>query len=228
MPSTPTPSGRTSPTGGPSWRRSTTRPSGCWAWSKTRCSPRPTMRCAWSPRQMGVGATFRKTPVAVYFGEPGKEADDPYFGGAGPRRTGCVQCGECMIGCRHNAKNRLDLTYLYLAERNGAEVHPLTTVTEVRPTPGGGYTVETVPSGTWRRTQARPSLPRPAGGVRRRLARDPAAAARDARRGGAAANLPATGGAHPHQLRIDRRRDGQVHQDRLHPGCGDHLVVLPG
>ena len=105
--------------------------------------------------ELGVGATFRKTPVGVYFGEPGKEADDPYFGGAGPRRTGCLQCGECMIGCRHNAKNRLDLTYLYLAERNGAEVHPLTTVTEVRPAPGGGYTVETVRSGTWSRASRR-------------------------------------------------------------------------
>ena len=101
--------------------------------------------------ETGVGATFRQTPVGVYFGESGTEADDPYFGGAGPRRTGCLQCGECMIGCRHNAKNRLDLTYLYLAERNGAEVHPLTTVTEVRPMPRGGYTVETVPSGKWRR-----------------------------------------------------------------------------
>ena len=34
---------------------------------------------------MGVGDTFQPTPVGVFFGEPGVEVDDPYFGGAGPR-----------------------------------------------------------------------------------------------------------------------------------------------
>jgi len=77
---------------------------------------------------MGVGHTFHPTPVGVFFGEPGVEVDDPYFGGAGPRRTGCIQCGNCMIGCRYGAKNRLDTNYLYLAEHLGAVVEPLTTV----------------------------------------------------------------------------------------------------
>ncbi len=66
---------------------------------------------------MKVGGTFRLTPVGVYFGEPGREADDPYFGGAGPRRAGCLECGACMTGCRHNAKNTLTKNYLYLAEQ---------------------------------------------------------------------------------------------------------------
>src|SRR5207249_2123492 len=44
-------------------------------------------------------------------------------------------------------KNTLDKNYLHLAEGNGAEVHPLTTVTEVRPLPGGGYEVTTVRTG---------------------------------------------------------------------------------
>ena len=93
--------------------------------------------------EMGAGDTFHPTPVGVFFGEPGVEVDDPYFGGAGPRRTGCIDCGECMTGCRHNAKNTLTKNYLYLAEQAGAEVHPLTTVTSVEPLSGGGYTVET-------------------------------------------------------------------------------------
>ncbi|MEV6282369.1 GMC family oxidoreductase [Kribbella sp. NPDC051770] len=92
---------------------------------------------------LGVGDTFHPTPVGVFFGEPGVEVDDPFFGGAGPRRTGCIDCGECMTGCRHNAKNTLTKNYLYLAEKAGAEVFPMTTVTSVEPLPGGGYAVET-------------------------------------------------------------------------------------
>jgi cholesterol oxidase len=93
--------------------------------------------------EMGVGHTYHHTPVGVFFGEAGKTVDDPYFGGAGPRRTGCIECGNCMIGCRYNAKNRLDLNYLHLAEGLGAVIHPETTVTTVRPMSGGGYAVET-------------------------------------------------------------------------------------
>ncbi len=96
--------------------------------------------------EMGVGDTFRLTPVGVYFGAPGEVAADPYFGGAGPQRRGCLECGECMTGCRHNAKNTLPKNYLFLAEHLGAVVHPLTTVTRVAPRDGGGYDVTTVPT----------------------------------------------------------------------------------
>jgi len=94
---------------------------------------------------MGVGDTFHPTPVGVFFGGPeqpqGSAAADPYFGGAGPARNTCIGCGECMTGCRHNAKNTLVKNYLYLAEQNGATVLPLTTVTRVRPREDGGYDV---------------------------------------------------------------------------------------
>ena len=100
--------------------------------------------------EMGVGDTFHPTPVGVFFGGPehggaeegGVDVEDPFFGGAGPRRTTCRNCGECMTGCRHNAKNTLVKNYLYLAEQLGATVHPLTTVTRVRPLAGGGYRVD--------------------------------------------------------------------------------------
>ena len=72
---------------------------------------------------IGRGETHNKAPVAVYFGTPGVEADDPYFGGVGPRRTGCISCGNCNNGCGHNAKNKLTTNYLYLAEKLGAQVH---------------------------------------------------------------------------------------------------------
>ncbi len=96
---------------------------------------------------MGVGDTFHPTPVGVFFGGPGQtpadEVADPYFGGAGPDRNPCRNCGECMTGCRHNSKNTLVKNYLYLAEQAGAVVHPLTTVTKVRPLEGGGYRIDT-------------------------------------------------------------------------------------
>ena len=105
--------------------------------------------------QFGKADTFRMTPVGVFFGrdgrkEPGQRVPDPFFGGAGPERTGCIECGECMTGCRHGAKNTLTTNYLALAERAGATVHPLTTVTGVRPAPGGGYQVTAVRTGSWR------------------------------------------------------------------------------
>jgi cholesterol oxidase len=110
--------------------------------------------------QMGVADTFRTAPVGVFFGtdgrkQPGVEVDDPYFGGAGPPRRGCLEVGECMVGCRHNAKNTLVKNYLYLAERAGAVVHPQTTAIRVTPRPPGGYTVEGVRSGAWRSNRSR-------------------------------------------------------------------------
>ncbi len=85
----------------------------------------------------GLGAGYRLTDVAVHFGndeEPtGSDSPDPYFNGEGPARRSCIGCGGCMIGCRHGAKNTLDLNYLYLAERRGANVLAQTQVTRIRP-----------------------------------------------------------------------------------------------
>ncbi|MEV1288485.1 GMC family oxidoreductase [Micromonospora sp. NPDC049679] len=101
-------------------------------------------------QRMGVAETFHPTPVGVHIGRPGEVTADPYFGGVGPDRTGCLHCGACMTGCRHGAKNTLVKNYLWLAERLGAAVHPMTTVTAVRPAASGaGYEIETVRTGAW-------------------------------------------------------------------------------
>ena len=102
-------------------------------------------------REWGREDTVTPTQVGVFFGrdgqqEPGVTVPDPFFGGAGPDRVGCLECGECMTGCRYGAKNTLDRNYLGLAERAGAVVHPETTVLSVRPRPGGGYEVVTRPT----------------------------------------------------------------------------------
>ncbi|MGW2517133.1 GMC family oxidoreductase N-terminal domain-containing protein [Streptomyces sp. NPDC001617] len=107
--------------------------------------------------KMGVGDTFHMAPVGVFFGDgkdaggtakasPGAEVADPYFGGAGPSRKACTECGECMTGCRHGAKNTLNENYLHLAEKAGAVVHPMTTVVSVTDDSQGGYAVATLPT----------------------------------------------------------------------------------
>ena len=82
--------------------------------------------------ECGMEATFRATEVGAYFGEAGQTVPDPYFGGAGPHRSGCIHCGACMVGCRYNAKNTLPKNYLYFAEKNGAKVLPESEVFDVR------------------------------------------------------------------------------------------------
>ncbi|MFB0616840.1 GMC family oxidoreductase N-terminal domain-containing protein [Streptomyces sp. AGS-58] len=107
--------------------------------------------------RMGVADTFHLAPVGVFFGDgkdadgkakarPGGTVNDPYFGGAGPDRKACTECGECMTGCRHGAKNTLNENYLYLAEKAGAVVHPMTTVVSVTDDSRGGYAVTTLPT----------------------------------------------------------------------------------
>ncbi|MCC5950655.1 MAG: GMC family oxidoreductase [Acidimicrobiia bacterium] len=89
----------------------------------------------------GGGDTFGPVPVAIYFGERGRTVADPFFDGDGPDRTGCHLCGGCLVGCPHGSKNTLDLNYLYLAERRGAEIRPEHRVDALKPLPGGGYEV---------------------------------------------------------------------------------------
>jgi len=107
----------------------------------------------------GVAHTFNRTPVGIYFGEPGKAVPDPYFGGAGPQRTGCKRCGACMVGCREGAKNTLVKNYLWFAERKGVEIIPDCEVTDIRPLGAAdgslGYEVDTVRPGAWLRRGSR-------------------------------------------------------------------------
>jgi cholesterol oxidase len=110
---------------------------------------------------LGVADTFSPVPVGVYFGKPGVKQADPFFGGDGPARSGCIECGLCMLGCRHNAKNTLPKNYLWFAEHLGVQIEPERLVTSIRPlgAPDGsdGYAVTSERTGSWirkdRRTQ---------------------------------------------------------------------------
>jgi len=100
--------------------------------------------------QMGVGHTFKLAPLGVYFGDGvGVKSKDPFFGGVGPDRSGCLQCGACMTGCRHNAKNTLPKNYLGLAESAGAKVFPEHTVTKIEQLTDGSWVVNARKSSAW-------------------------------------------------------------------------------
>jgi cholesterol oxidase len=112
----------------------------------------------------GASETYYHTRVGIFQAREGESANqtfpDPFFGGAGLPRTTCIACGGCMMGCRYNAKNTLDLNYLYLAEERGATIFPETKVIDVRPLGGAhdgseGYEVQTVKSTAWIRQEPR-------------------------------------------------------------------------
>ncbi len=105
--------------------------------------------------QLGVPETYRRTPVGIFLGAAGRTVPDPYFGGDGPDRTGCVRCAECHLGCRHGAKNTLEKNYLWFAEKLGVRILPQRQAVDIRPAgaPDGsdGYVVTTRKPGAWLR-----------------------------------------------------------------------------
>jgi cholesterol oxidase len=110
-------------------------------------------------RHFGAEDTFVRAPVGVFFGAPGVTVADPYFGGEGPARTGCIRCGNCLIGCRTGAANTLTKNYLWFAEKQGVRIHAEREVVDVAPIghPDGsdGYQVTTQRPGAWWRRQRR-------------------------------------------------------------------------
>ncbi|MBI2603564.1 MAG: GMC family oxidoreductase [Deltaproteobacteria bacterium] len=102
-------------------------------------------------QELGCDETYGPTDVGIYFEKPGETVSDPYFGGDGPDRTGCIHCGACMIGCPHGSKNTLDFNYLYFAEKWGAQVFPETKATVITPPKHENepYVIATVSSTKW-------------------------------------------------------------------------------
>ena len=108
----------------------------------------------------GCGHTFYHTQVGIFQAPDGEAGGhtvpDPFLHGEGRDRTTCVACGGCIMGCRYGAKNTLDLNYLFLAEKHGAQVFPETKVVDVKPLGHlcdghAGYEVHTIKSTAWLR-----------------------------------------------------------------------------
>jgi cholesterol oxidase len=93
-------------------------------------------------RRLGTLDTYGPVPLGIYFGKPGVRESDPFFGGQGPDRTGCEECGACFTACPSGAKNSLDKNYLYLAESLGARIFCEQKVFLLRPIDGKGYEVK--------------------------------------------------------------------------------------
>ncbi len=66
-----------------------------------------------------AGRKAELVPIAVY---TGKDRANPHGGIA---QSTCDYSGDCMLGCVLHAKNTLDLNYIPVAEKNGADIFPL-------------------------------------------------------------------------------------------------------
>ncbi|MCW5889590.1 MAG: GMC family oxidoreductase [bacterium] len=71
----------------------------------------------------GLGAP-RYPELGVVFGRD-PDAPETVVNAAGVAQSTCTHCGCCIIGCETRAKTTLDLTYVEVALRHGAELRPL-------------------------------------------------------------------------------------------------------
>ena len=111
--------------------------------------------------ERGFSETCHASPLGIFLGAPGVTVPDPYFGGAGPERTGCIRCGACMTGCRIGAKNTLTKNYLWFAEKAGVRVLAEREAVDVSPYGAAdgseGYRVEYRRSGSGRTDTTAPT-----------------------------------------------------------------------
>ncbi|MSP62602.1 MAG: FAD-dependent oxidoreductase [Myxococcales bacterium] len=78
--------------------------------------PQKTARMRDAVIQIGREKQLFHPPLAVDF----TDGTEPHQNKFGVAQTGCIHCGECVIGCSHRAKNSLDMNYLAVAEQGGA------------------------------------------------------------------------------------------------------------
>lgn len=94
---------------------------------------------------LGVGTRYRHLPLAVTFDESvGPTGNEPWRDPDVYRQGTCVHCGNCVIGCEHDAKNTLDKNYLKDVIENkygDAEIRPLSMVTHIEEGTGGSWRV---------------------------------------------------------------------------------------
>jgi cholesterol oxidase len=87
------------------------------------------------------GAAVSYPDLAIAWGEDPKRPQR-VLNAAGVPQSTCNYCGECVLGCPSMAKTTVDLTYVAVAVRAGAQLRPLSEVVAIGERPsarGGGY-----------------------------------------------------------------------------------------
>ncbi|HVR39353.1 MAG TPA: GMC family oxidoreductase [Thermoanaerobaculia bacterium] len=95
----------------------------------------------------GNGARFLPLELCVmfdpewnydYFDPLGRDASHSkkFLNDHGVEQGTCVHCGNCDIGCRFGAKSTLDMNYIPVAEKHGADFRPLHVVRVIEPSNG--------------------------------------------------------------------------------------------
>lgn len=87
------------------------------------------------------GARAIYPDLAIAWGEDPKRPQR-VLNAAGVPQSTCNYCGECVLGCPSMAKTTVDLTYVAVAMRAGAQLRPLSEVVAIGERPparGGGY-----------------------------------------------------------------------------------------
>jgi cholesterol oxidase len=92
--------------------------------------------------KLGASARYRALPLAVTFDQNGPQTNGQPW--SPPRKYApktCVHCGNCVIGCEHDAKNTLDKNYLKAATESGAKIQTHSMVTHIEEGPNGAWRV---------------------------------------------------------------------------------------
>lgn len=99
-------------------------------------------------QKLGVPAVM--PPVAITYRDDDEPVGTVKLNQFGAEQQGCRQCGECSLpGCNYQAKNSLDLNYLYGAQHQfGATILTGNRADKIEPLPEGGYRITTIDSKT--------------------------------------------------------------------------------
>ena len=97
--------------------------------------PLPKRTEAFAAAAAAAGRTAERVPIAVHIGAAGNNRHGVF-------QEPCDYAGDCLLGCRTQSKNTLDLTYIPMGERRyGLEVYALHAASHIEPVSAGGYRV---------------------------------------------------------------------------------------
>jgi cholesterol oxidase len=106
--------------------------------------------------KLGASARYQPLPLAVAFDPSAPDMNgQPWSSPEAYAPNTCVHCGNCVVGCEHDAKNTLDKNYLEHARQKGAEVRPLSMVTHIEEAPEGAWRVHYLDVGAGLRRRRR-------------------------------------------------------------------------